>query len=41
LPREAVLGNRRWDLLPRIAGDETYAGQAVPDALSSAVTGGA
>jgi len=22
LPREAVLGNRRWDLLPRIAGDE-------------------
>jgi alpha-L-glutamate ligase-like protein len=26
LPREAVMGNRRWDLLPRIAGDE---GQAV------------
>jgi glutathione synthase/RimK-type ligase-like ATP-grasp enzyme len=23
LPREAVMGNRRWDLLPRIAGDET------------------
>ena len=22
LPREAVLGNRRWELLPRIAGDE-------------------
>ncbi len=22
LPREAVLGTRRWDLLPRIAGDE-------------------
>jgi alpha-L-glutamate ligase-like protein len=22
MPREAVLGNRRWDLLPRIAGDE-------------------
>jgi alpha-L-glutamate ligase-like protein len=22
LPREAVLGNRRWDLLPRLAGDE-------------------
>jgi alpha-L-glutamate ligase-like protein len=26
LPRETVIGNRRWDLLPRIAGDE---GQAV------------
>jgi len=26
MPREALLGNRRWDLLPRLAGDE---GQAV------------
>jgi hypothetical protein len=22
MPREAVLGNRRWDLLPRLAGEE-------------------
>jgi alpha-L-glutamate ligase-like protein len=26
MPREAVVGNRRWDLLPRLAGDD---GQAV------------
>jgi alpha-L-glutamate ligase-like protein len=25
LPREAVIGNRRWDLLPRLAGDESQA----------------
>jgi hypothetical protein len=22
MPREAVIGNRRWDLLPRLAGEE-------------------
>jgi hypothetical protein len=27
MPREALLGNRRWDLLPRLAGDD---GHAVP-----------
>jgi hypothetical protein len=25
MPREAVLGNRRWDLLPRLAGEEGQA----------------
>jgi alpha-L-glutamate ligase-like protein len=25
MPREALLGNRRWDLLPRLAGDEGHA----------------
>jgi hypothetical protein len=23
MPREALLGNRRWDLLPRLAGDDS------------------
>jgi alpha-L-glutamate ligase-like protein len=27
MPREALLGNRRWDLLPRLAGDD---GHAIP-----------
>ncbi|MEX2310001.1 MAG: alpha-L-glutamate ligase-like protein [Pirellulales bacterium] len=25
MPREALLGNRRWDLLPRLAGDDGHA----------------
>ena len=25
MPRDALVGNRRWDLLPRLAGDESHA----------------
>jgi hypothetical protein len=25
MPREALLGARRWDLLPRLAGDDGHA----------------
>jgi hypothetical protein len=25
MPRDALVGNRRWDLLPRLAGDDGHA----------------
>ena len=35
MPREALLGNRRWELLPRLAGDDGHAG--VNAVMSAAV----
>jgi hypothetical protein len=34
MPQEALLGNRRWDLLPRIAGDDGFVVQAAPDTFA-------
>ena len=39
LPEEAILGNRRWDLLPRIAGDEGSAGLPAPVAFPTVSVG--
>ena len=34
MPREALLGNRRWDLLPRLAGDEGQSCRMEPGSTS-------
>lgn len=35
MPREALIGNRRWELIPRLAGDDGHV--SVPAAASAAV----